>query len=101
MFIEIPVSYVKPEIFQYTNAQGKSKLNFVFFISPNQLFFSQSQNLRCFYVCFSNLGYEIYGMLFKPHNWNSRKKYPTMLYVYGGPGVQVFISLVLFPPPFN
>lgn len=52
-------------------------------------------------MCFSNLGYEIYGMLFKPHNWNSRKKYPTMLYVYGGPGVQVFISLVLFPPPFN
>ncbi|XP_065669799.1 dipeptidyl peptidase 9 isoform X2 [Hydra vulgaris] len=34
-------------------------------------------------------GYDIYGMLFKPVNCTEGEKYPTMLYVYGGPGVQL------------
>lgn len=37
------------------------------------------------------LGTEIHGMLFKPKNCVPGVKYPTMLYVYGGPGVQVII----------
>ncbi|XP_065661888.1 dipeptidyl peptidase 8 isoform X8 [Hydra vulgaris] len=34
-------------------------------------------------------GYDIYGMLFKPVNCREGEKYPTMLYVYGGPCVQL------------
>lgn len=34
-------------------------------------------------------GKSVYGMLFRPSNCSERKKYPTILYVYGGPGVQL------------
>merc|ERR1719354_490036 len=34
-------------------------------------------------------GTEVHGMLFKPKNCVPGVKYPTMLYVYGGPGVQL------------
>lgn len=32
-------------------------------------------------------------MLFKPLDYDPNKKYPTMLYVYGGPGVQVRLNI--------
>ena len=38
-------------------------------------------------------GKQTYGMLFKPLNCVSGQKYPTLLYVYGGPGVQVSLLL--------
>nr|XP_047133216.1 dipeptidyl peptidase 8 isoform X3 [Hydra vulgaris] len=34
-------------------------------------------------------GYDIYGMLYKPMSCREGEKYPTMLYVYGGPCVQL------------
>eukprot|EP00061_Rhincodon_typus_P019042 g48480.t1 len=37
----------------------------------------------------SKSGYILYGMMFKPHNLQPRKKYPTLLYTYGGPQVQL------------
>lgn len=33
-------------------------------------------------------GDHIYSMVFKPHNFQVGVKYPTVLYVYGGPEVQ-------------
>ena len=42
------------------------------------------------YLSFStHTGKQIYGMLFKPVKCVPGEKYPTLLYVYGGPGVQV------------
>ncbi|XP_072889284.1 dipeptidyl peptidase 8-like isoform X2 [Hemitrygon akajei] len=37
----------------------------------------------------SKSGYVLHGMMFKPHNLQPRKKYPTLLYTYGGPQVQL------------
>ncbi|XP_013399764.1 dipeptidyl peptidase 9 isoform X1 [Lingula anatina] len=37
----------------------------------------------------SQCGFTMYGMLYKPHNLEPGKKYPTMLFVYGGPQVQL------------
>ncbi|XP_016345025.1 dipeptidyl peptidase 9 isoform X1 [Sinocyclocheilus anshuiensis] len=34
-------------------------------------------------------GFQIYGMLYKPHNLKPGKKHPTILFVYGGPQVQL------------
>uniref|UniRef100_A0A672L9A8 dipeptidyl-peptidase IV n=1 Tax=Sinocyclocheilus grahami TaxID=75366 RepID=A0A672L9A8_SINGR len=34
-------------------------------------------------------GFLIYGMLYKPHNLKPGKKHPTILFVYGGPQVQL------------
>jgi dipeptidyl-peptidase 9 len=34
-------------------------------------------------------GLTIYGALYKPANYDSTKRYPTVLYVYGGPHVQL------------
>jgi len=34
-------------------------------------------------------GEVLYAMVFKPHNFMEGQKYPTVLYVYGGPDVQV------------
>lgn len=34
-------------------------------------------------------GHLIYAMVFKPHNFEPDKKYPTILNVYGGPEVQL------------
>ncbi|KAK6184810.1 hypothetical protein SNE40_007192 [Patella caerulea] len=34
-------------------------------------------------------GNKMYGMYYKPHNYEVGKKYPTVLYVYGGPQVQL------------
>ena len=33
-------------------------------------------------------GDEIFGQIYKPENFDSSKKYPTIVYVYGGPRVQ-------------
>ena len=41
-------------------------------------------------------GKETYGMLFKPINCVVGHKYPTLLYVYGGPGVQVTTFVLFF-----
>ncbi|XP_059808801.1 dipeptidyl peptidase 8-like isoform X2 [Hypanus sabinus] len=37
----------------------------------------------------SKSGDVLHGMMFKPHNLQPRKKYPTLLYTYGGPQVQL------------
>ncbi|XP_069767937.1 dipeptidyl peptidase 8-like isoform X2 [Narcine bancroftii] len=37
----------------------------------------------------SKSGYTLHGMMFRPHNLQPRKKYPTLLYTYGGPQVQL------------
>ena len=34
-------------------------------------------------------GHQVYGMMFKPPNIEAGVKYPTMLFLYGGPHVQV------------
>uniref|UniRef100_A0A671QGS7 dipeptidyl-peptidase IV n=1 Tax=Sinocyclocheilus anshuiensis TaxID=1608454 RepID=A0A671QGS7_9TELE len=34
-------------------------------------------------------GFQIYGMLYKPHNLKPGKKHPTILFVYGGPQVAI------------
>lgn len=36
-----------------------------------------------------NDGTELYAMVFKPHNFQHGRKYPTVLHIYGGPEVQV------------
>uniref|UniRef100_A0A7N6B1K7 dipeptidyl-peptidase IV n=1 Tax=Anabas testudineus TaxID=64144 RepID=A0A7N6B1K7_ANATE len=34
-------------------------------------------------------GFELYGMLYKPHNLVPGRKHPTVIFVYGGPQVQL------------
>uniref|UniRef100_A0A8C1UK64 dipeptidyl-peptidase IV n=1 Tax=Cyprinus carpio TaxID=7962 RepID=A0A8C1UK64_CYPCA len=34
-------------------------------------------------------GFQLYGMLYKPHNLKPGKKHPTILFVYGGPQVAI------------
>lgn len=34
-------------------------------------------------------GCKLYGMIYMPHNYEHGNKYPTMLYIYGGPKVQL------------
>lgn len=36
-----------------------------------------------------NSGHVLYAMVFKPHNFEPGRKYPTILNVYGGPEVQL------------
>uniref|UniRef100_A0A8B9TLG2 dipeptidyl-peptidase IV n=1 Tax=Anas platyrhynchos TaxID=8839 RepID=A0A8B9TLG2_ANAPL len=37
----------------------------------------------------SSTGFTLYGMMYKPHNLQPGKKYPTVLFIYGGPQVAV------------
>ena len=37
-------------------------------------------------------GFQLYGMLYKPHNLVPGRKHPTILFVYGGPQVTTFLS---------
>jgi dipeptidyl aminopeptidase/acylaminoacyl peptidase len=37
-------------------------------------------------------GDTIYGLYYKPHDYNSNKKYPALLYIYGGPGPQLVVN---------
>ncbi|XP_070809903.1 dipeptidyl peptidase 8 isoform X3 [Pituophis catenifer annectens] len=37
----------------------------------------------------SSSGFVLYGMMYKPHDLQPGKKYPTVLFVYGGPQVQL------------
>lgn len=41
----------------------------------------------------STTGFTLYGMLYKPHDLQPGKKYPTVLFIYGGPQVGIFIYL--------
>uniref|UniRef100_A0A8C9YAM8 dipeptidyl-peptidase IV n=1 Tax=Sander lucioperca TaxID=283035 RepID=A0A8C9YAM8_SANLU len=34
-------------------------------------------------------GFQLYGMVYKPHNMQPGRKHPTVLFVYGGPQVQL------------
>ncbi|XP_070618400.1 dipeptidyl peptidase 8 isoform X2 [Erythrolamprus reginae] len=37
----------------------------------------------------SSSGFVLYGMMYKPHHLQPGKKYPTVLFIYGGPQVQL------------
>uniref|UniRef100_T1DN93 dipeptidyl-peptidase IV n=1 Tax=Crotalus horridus TaxID=35024 RepID=T1DN93_CROHD len=37
----------------------------------------------------SSSGFVLYGMMYKPHDLQPGKKYPTVLFIYGGPQVQL------------
>uniref|UniRef100_A0A8C0UFZ2 dipeptidyl-peptidase IV n=1 Tax=Cyanistes caeruleus TaxID=156563 RepID=A0A8C0UFZ2_CYACU len=37
----------------------------------------------------SSTGFTLYGMMYKPHNLQPGKKYPTVLFIYGGPQVAI------------
>ncbi|XP_060115945.1 dipeptidyl peptidase 8 [Heteronotia binoei] len=37
----------------------------------------------------SSSGFVLYGMMYKPHSLQPGKKYPTVLFIYGGPQVQL------------
>ncbi|XP_005992020.1 dipeptidyl peptidase 9 [Latimeria chalumnae] len=37
----------------------------------------------------SKSGFQLYGMVYKPHNLQPGRKHPTILFVYGGPQVQL------------
>ncbi|XP_038273755.2 dipeptidyl peptidase 8 [Dermochelys coriacea] len=37
----------------------------------------------------SSSGFTLYGMMYKPHHLQLGKKYPTVLFIYGGPQVQL------------
>uniref|UniRef100_A0A669PBC1 dipeptidyl-peptidase IV n=1 Tax=Phasianus colchicus TaxID=9054 RepID=A0A669PBC1_PHACC len=37
----------------------------------------------------SSTGFTLYGMMYKPHNLQPGKKYPTVIFIYGGPQVQL------------
>uniref|UniRef100_A0A8C6XGW1 dipeptidyl-peptidase IV n=1 Tax=Naja naja TaxID=35670 RepID=A0A8C6XGW1_NAJNA len=37
----------------------------------------------------SSSGFVLYGMIYKPHDLQPGKKYPTVLFIYGGPQVQL------------
>uniref|UniRef100_A0A8C0CLJ6 dipeptidyl-peptidase IV n=1 Tax=Balaenoptera musculus TaxID=9771 RepID=A0A8C0CLJ6_BALMU len=39
----------------------------------------------------STTGFTLYGMLYKPHDLQPGKKYPTVLFIYGGPQVTLWI----------
>ncbi|CAH1788869.1 unnamed protein product [Owenia fusiformis] len=41
------------------------------------------------FSCPSKSGDTFYGMVYKPHNYIPGEKYPTVLYVYGGPHTQL------------
>ncbi|ETE57634.1 Dipeptidyl peptidase 8, partial [Ophiophagus hannah] len=40
----------------------------------------------------SSSGFVLYGMMYKPHDLQPGKKYPTVLFIYGGPQGQIEIS---------
>ncbi|XP_078189543.1 dipeptidyl peptidase 8 isoform X13 [Callithrix jacchus] len=40
----------------------------------------------------STTGFTLYGMLYKPHDLQPGKKYPTVLFIYGGPQGQIEID---------
>lgn len=46
----------------------------------------------------STTGFTLYGMLYKPHDLQPGKKYPTVLFIYGGPQVGIFtyFNFILF-----
>ncbi|MEE6526484.1 hypothetical protein FKM82_027171, partial [Ascaphus truei] len=37
----------------------------------------------------SRTGFTLYGMMYRPHQLQPGKKYPTVLFIYGGPQVQL------------
>lgn len=40
----------------------------------------------------SKSGEKLYSRMFKPHNFDSSKKYPVLIYVYGGPHAQMITN---------
>lgn len=44
----------------------------------------------------STTGFTLYGMLYKPHDLQPGKKYPTVLFIYGGPQVSIFYFLYVY-----
>ncbi len=37
----------------------------------------------------SESGFTMYGMLYRPHDFEPGRRYPTVMFVYGGPQVQL------------
>ena len=57
----------------------------------NTAYFAVCPNYRCpeLFGFQSVNGYQLYGMYCCPHNFRPGVRYPTVLFVYGGPQVQL------------
>ncbi len=45
-----------------------------------------------FFVFSTEKNFELNGYMIKPHDFDSTKKYPVLMYVYGGPGSQTVLN---------
>ncbi len=86
--IELSTGAGKPNSYQLINAGSKN----IAVLEGNKQLVNKLENLKLsaleFFSFKTNDSLHLNGWMIKPQDFNTTKKYPVLLYVYGGPGVQ-------------
>lgn len=78
-----------PNVAQLLNARGKTLTNFL--IAQNPLT-DYTLGTTTIGKLKSHDGFDLYTRLIKPSNFDPNKKYPVLIYVYGGPHAQLITN---------
>ncbi len=76
-----------PNVYNIVNSNGKKVREIL--NSPNPLKDISMPEMQMFTIKAADGKTQLYGRLIKPLNFDSTKKYPAILYVYGGPHAQL------------
>ena len=77
-----------PPVYTLCNNQGKTLLTLIDNKKLAQKYASYDMGQKEFFTFTTSEGVKLYGYMVKPADFNAQKKYPVVMYQYGGPGSQ-------------
>jgi len=77
-----------PPVYSLCNNQGKTVTTFIDNKKAAEKYGSFDMGTKEFFTFQTSEGTTLYGYMVKPKNFDSNKKYPVVMFQYGGPGSQ-------------
>ena len=77
-----------PSVYSLCNNQGKTLTTLIDNKKAAEKYASYDMGTKEFFTFQTSEGIQLYGYMVKPKNFDANKKYPVVMFQYGGPGSQ-------------
>ena len=77
-----------PSVYSLCNNQGKTLTTLIDNKKAAEKYASYDMGTKEFFTFQTSEGVQLYGYMVKPKNFDANKKYPVVMFQYGGPGSQ-------------
>ena len=77
-----------PSVYSLCNNQGKTLTTLIDNKKAAEKYASYDMGTKEFFTFQTSEGVQLYGYMVKPKNFDAKKKYPVVMFQYGGPGSQ-------------